>query len=572
MAKFPKRLFELLKLTEDKGWEDIFSWVNDGTGFKVHDREKFEKVLLQKHFNTKRYASFARQLHAYGFDCVRTGRNTGIYSHPRFKRDDPKGSAELKRETGRNISKAAVSRRNQECLGKRLGDRFGGTRNFVLAGDTIVLVPSLLDTSNESDDSYQHSSSVMSNLYNTIRSQVADRTKKALIRIPSEATIPGADLPFQSRNTGFWSGTTTSEGALMNDSSGMHDANNTFWSPSTNHQRKVSDADAALSTNITGGTTTMNGRSLMHTVSESEPNDVFASRNFIHDDHDNDLNPIPLNTSLEDHNLFHGVDWDPIPLSPEGSVSDEDEFGLPNQVDSFMEPRPINEMVQDPATMNNWLYDSVPMLGTPRKRAMLEFSLPISLPIGFYFLDVSTYGIYWVAFLILGHFVECLFTSWGGAEDEKDKTYTKDLSIKPTIGMLQHHIMDLLWFHSLLSNMMLTPRKFGSPCFLLLYLFIWPQPFNLCMAIKTHYCESNLEGTYSHGKWWIGDIVKNVFIGYALAIVGVIFMHFYDMTFLRIPLVFGFNMIPLFAFESYRYLLSTPAILSSGVSDAKKIK
>lgn len=75
---FPQRLFHLLKLVEQNGWEDIISWVDDGTGFKVHDREKFEKLLLVKYFNTTRYASFTRQLHAYDFDCIRTGRQTGI--------------------------------------------------------------------------------------------------------------------------------------------------------------------------------------------------------------------------------------------------------------------------------------------------------------------------------------------------------------------------------------------------------------------------------------------------------------------------------------------------------------
>ena len=75
---FPQRLFSLLRLAEENNWEHIISWVNDGAGFKVHDRKLFEKQLLSKYFNTTRYASFTRQLHAYSFDCVRTGRQTGI--------------------------------------------------------------------------------------------------------------------------------------------------------------------------------------------------------------------------------------------------------------------------------------------------------------------------------------------------------------------------------------------------------------------------------------------------------------------------------------------------------------
>ncbi|CAJ1960002.1 unnamed protein product [Cylindrotheca closterium] len=551
MPKFPRRLFELLKLTEEKGWEGIFSWVNDGTGFKVHDREKFETVLLQKHFNTKRYASFARQLHAYGFDCVRTGRNTGIYSHPQFKRDDPKGSANLKRKMGKNVSKETIHGVHKQ----EFQPGGGGIRNFVLAGDTIVLVPSLLETSSESDDSSQNSSSVMSNLYNTMRSQVVHQTKKALIRIPSGATTiqQHDDLPFGNHRingkTGSWSGITTAGGG-----GSMNNDNN------------------------------MNVPSRMHMIAD----DASAQGS----QHFDDLEPVPMRTSAENSTgngsmlLFQKEDFEPIPWSPLHSSDafhssdddddydeDEDDAIPPNQLEPSLEPRTINEMVEHPSSANTWMYDSIPIFATPRQRALVELSFPMVLPLGFYVLNVSTYGICWITLLLVGHFVECMFTWWGGADDKKDKTYTEDLSIKPTIGMLQHHIMDLMWIHSLLSNMVLTPHYFGPSCFALFYLFIGLQPVNLVIVIKTHYCESNLEGTYTHEKWWIGDIVKKVFIGYTLTTLGVFFMHFYNMNFLRIPIVFGFNMIPLFAFESYRYLLSAPlTLLGLGVvSHAKKI-
>ncbi|CAJ1959998.1 unnamed protein product [Cylindrotheca closterium] len=546
---FPSRLFQLLKLTEDKGWEDIFSWVNDGTGFKVHDREKFEKVLLQKHFNTKRYASFARQLHAYGFDCVRTGRNTGIYSHPAFKRDDPKGSCLLKREETKTISKKAISEHNQAASNI---SRFSNFHLGIRAGDTVVQFPSLLKPSTQNGEAnfgtltFDNSqpSGPMGNLYNTVRAQVADRTRKALIRIPSEAS----DNPFSNPDNAFWSPNTNQN---------------------TNHNRAVSDTSSI--------STKSSFISMNNSVSSPKPSGMGAhynmnmNMNIVDDDMFRQMAMVPEedDDSFGEDGDFEPIPWSPLPTPFEGDIDSV----LPIQLDSsILEPRPINEMVQDPATANTWMYDSVPLLGTPRRRALLEFSLPVSLPIGFYVADVSSYGIYWVCFLILGHFVECLFTSWGGAEDKKDKTYTKDLSIKPTIGMLQHHIMDLLWFHSLLSNMILTPHYFGAPCYALLYLFIWPQPFNLSIAIKTHYCESNLEGTYAHGKWWIGDIVRKVLLGYGFTILGIVLVHVFEMASLRIPLVFGFNMIPLVAFESYRYLLSVSAVagLTSEARVAKK--
>jgi hypothetical protein len=319
----------------------------------------------------------------------------------------------------------------------------------------------------------------------------------------------------------------------------------------------------------------MNIPNMNKSVSSTQSSSIGAQYNMnMNSVRDDTFYPMTL-VPEEDDDSFQDEDFEPIPWSPLHTPSDNaGDSILPIQLDSSLEPRPIDEMVQDPGSANTWLFDSVPMFGTPRKRAMLELSLPISLPLGFYLLDVSTYGMYWVSFLILGHFVECLFTSWGGANDKKDKTYTKDLSIKPTIGMLQHHIMDLLWFHSLLSNMILTPHQFGPPCFALLYLFIWPQPFNLCIAIKTHYCASNLEGTYAHGKWWIGDLVKNVLLGYGLTILGIVLLHYFEMASLRIPLVFGFNMIPLLAFESYRYLLSMSAVagLTAEATKEKKLQ
>jgi hypothetical protein len=75
---FPQRVYNVLKLCEDNHQEHIASWVNDGTAFKVHGIEQFERELLPKYFNTQKYASFTRALCSYGFDCVRTGRQTGI--------------------------------------------------------------------------------------------------------------------------------------------------------------------------------------------------------------------------------------------------------------------------------------------------------------------------------------------------------------------------------------------------------------------------------------------------------------------------------------------------------------
>eukprot|EP00980_Cylindrotheca_fusiformis_P019411 scaffold6683_cov103-Cylindrotheca_fusiformis.AAC.3 len=75
---FPFRLFLLLKHAEEQGMDDIISWTEDGKGFKVHDPRKFESMFLAENFKMKKYASFTRQLCAYGFSCIRKGRQPGI--------------------------------------------------------------------------------------------------------------------------------------------------------------------------------------------------------------------------------------------------------------------------------------------------------------------------------------------------------------------------------------------------------------------------------------------------------------------------------------------------------------
>ncbi|CAJ1960004.1 unnamed protein product [Cylindrotheca closterium] len=128
---FPQRLFLLLKLVEEKGLDHVVSWVNDGSAFKVHDLKEFQDVLLPKYFSTKKYASFTRQLCAYGFSCLRTGRQTGIYSHPGFHRSDPAGSFQIRRESAKKTAKSHVSRPSVETpmLTKHQGIMKAGVPN-----------------------------------------------------------------------------------------------------------------------------------------------------------------------------------------------------------------------------------------------------------------------------------------------------------------------------------------------------------------------------------------------------------------------------------------------------------
>lgn len=75
---FPKRLHGALNAVEENNLQQVISWTNGGKAFKVHDLEKFERDILPRFFNTKKYASFTRALHAHGFKCARAGRQTGV--------------------------------------------------------------------------------------------------------------------------------------------------------------------------------------------------------------------------------------------------------------------------------------------------------------------------------------------------------------------------------------------------------------------------------------------------------------------------------------------------------------
>jgi hypothetical protein len=72
---FPWRLFSLLNM---KSFDHIVSWVRDGTAFQIHDEEEFANVILPQFFpKMSKIKSFKRQLSAYTFTYIRSGRYEG---------------------------------------------------------------------------------------------------------------------------------------------------------------------------------------------------------------------------------------------------------------------------------------------------------------------------------------------------------------------------------------------------------------------------------------------------------------------------------------------------------------
>ncbi|CAJ1959993.1 unnamed protein product [Cylindrotheca closterium] len=474
---FPQKVYNVLQLCDDTHQEHILSWMNSGTAFKVHDVEAFERELLPKYFNTQKYASFTRTLCAHGFDCVRTGRQTGIYSHPKFNRNDPYAPSMIKR-----VKKA----KNKKALKEGVSNRSHGL--LLRDRKRPMAFPSLLDNPQyrmAEDDN----ATVLGQLYQTTRSQIADRATKALIRLP-----PGIHF-------------VSSDESSDDSSAGGHDS-----------------ASASASS-------------------------VRSSSYHITDD-------------LEE---YDEDDFEPIPWSPQTStqncgVLDHSEG---NSSLSSMEPRTIQEMKRNPDDLNA-LYNVLPMFSQPRYQALYDFSSPFVLPGLFYFMDISSFGLYWATFLIVGHTIQALFTAYG--------PNTADLVLRPKISMLKHIFMDIIWMHSLLSAMVLVPEYFGASSVMLAITFIGTQPPGLATNLKTHYHmnSQNQSVPFVHGEWWSADIVRWIFLGYLTAILCICLGHCFTVPTLKVIGVFLMNLTPLLAFESYRLLLSIPSRLEDQPGEKKR--
>merc|ERR1712188_69763 len=107
---------------EEAGYSDAISWVDNGTAFQIHDREKFIPVLKER-FHVIKWKSFLRQIQGYKFQretpnvipIYRPSR-MGKWRHPLFRRDQPSWCTKMKRRT-EDSSKAnrnAMQSRSQQ--------------------------------------------------------------------------------------------------------------------------------------------------------------------------------------------------------------------------------------------------------------------------------------------------------------------------------------------------------------------------------------------------------------------------------------------------------------------------
>jgi hypothetical protein len=83
-ATFPFKLYDILEDASSEGFEHIVSWMPNGNGFKMHDREQFKKSIIARYFNQIHYKSFIRQLNLYSFNR----KERGSYFHDFFVRGE----------------------------------------------------------------------------------------------------------------------------------------------------------------------------------------------------------------------------------------------------------------------------------------------------------------------------------------------------------------------------------------------------------------------------------------------------------------------------------------------------
>jgi hypothetical protein len=82
----------MLSDSEADSNEHIFSWMPNGTSFRIHRRDEFIAKILPKYYHRVQIRSFMRQLNLYGFNRIdkkMMSKNFGAYSHDLFVRDNP---------------------------------------------------------------------------------------------------------------------------------------------------------------------------------------------------------------------------------------------------------------------------------------------------------------------------------------------------------------------------------------------------------------------------------------------------------------------------------------------------
>jgi len=113
---FPFRLHSLLSAAKQIGVDDIVSWDESGTKLIIFNLEEFVSKVLPTVFRQSYFASFRRQMNAYGFEReAKTTKSRSspcstliVYSHKHFHRDKLASCEKIIRRRSKQRKETAV--------------------------------------------------------------------------------------------------------------------------------------------------------------------------------------------------------------------------------------------------------------------------------------------------------------------------------------------------------------------------------------------------------------------------------------------------------------------------------
>lgn len=106
---FPFRLHSLLSSSKQLGVDDIVSWNESGSKLVIFDLERFVSTVLPTVFRQSQFASFRRQMNAYGFEREMKSTKSRscpaptmvVYSHKHFHRENLAACAKIIRRNSK---------------------------------------------------------------------------------------------------------------------------------------------------------------------------------------------------------------------------------------------------------------------------------------------------------------------------------------------------------------------------------------------------------------------------------------------------------------------------------------
>lgn len=156
---FPVKVYEMLENADKKQFSHAVSWNPQGTGFMVHDKNSFTKLIVPDYFNLTKYKSFQRQLSLYGFQRVTVGPNKGLRYHEKLRR----GELELVRQMKpigykpRNVTRLLEQRKQKH----KQQQQMGRATNILTTTTTTVVKTTTTSTTLVSNDSSKNSTNAI---------------------------------------------------------------------------------------------------------------------------------------------------------------------------------------------------------------------------------------------------------------------------------------------------------------------------------------------------------------------------------------------------------------------------